>query len=86
MVDTYGRWVYETNIPKEKKCLMDEVADWIISTGYEVKTSIENITTMVVSWAEQWYYDEQDDTEFDLEYIKDYIEGSCGLSEYDFYC
>lgn len=48
MVDYYGHWTYEQNTPKEKKCDLDIVADWIMSKGYTPETSIENITVVLI--------------------------------------
>ena len=86
MVDTYGRWTYEPNTPEEKKCDCDRVADWIISTGYKNELSIESLTEMVISYAEEFYKDEFENNEwnFDLEYIKQYVEDSGGLLEFDY--
>lgn len=86
MVDTYGRWTYEPNTPEEKKCDCDRVADWITSTGYKNELSIESLTEMVISYAEEFYKDEFENNEwnFDLEYIKQYVKDSGGLSEFDY--
>lgn len=87
MVDTYGRWTYEKNTPVEKKCDCDLVADWITSTGYTVKTTIEHLTEMVISFAEEWYNIEEYGGfwRFKLDEVINYVELSGGLSEFDYY-
>lgn len=86
MVNTYGMWIYEPNTPEEKKCDCDRIADWIISTGYQVKTSIEHLTNYVISFAEDWYRSEVDcNWEFNVDNVISYVEESGGLSEFDFY-
>ena len=49
MVDTYGRWIYDPNTPKEKRCDMDFVANTILNTcGYTPKyVSIETLSERV---------------------------------------
>lgn len=84
MVDTYGRWIYETNTPEEKKCDCDRIADWIISTGYQVETSIENLVELIISYAEDWYASEYDHWEYNFEDVKEYVENSGGIAEFDF--
>lgn len=83
MVDWYGRWTYEPNTPEEKKCDNDRLADWIISTGYEIKTNMENLCAMIVLYfmdeCEVYGYD--DTVEDCIEYVKDN-----GISEFDYYC
>ena len=85
MVDTYGRWTYEPNTPENKKCDCDRVADWIISTGYKVETSIENLTEMIIAYVES----EREGLlyrNFDVNDVKEYVENSGGLAEFDYYC
>lgn len=84
MVDTYGRWTYEPNTPEEKKCDCDRIADWIISTGYQVETSIENLVELIISYAEDWYITEYDYWEYNFEDVKEYVENSGGIAEFDF--
>ena len=85
MVDYYGRWTYEPNTPEDKKCDCDRVADYIIGTGYQVKTSIENLTELLISYAESWYRSEiNKDWEFNVEDVITYAEESGGFSEFDF--
>lgn len=50
MVDTYGRWTEEkdySTYPKEKWCDYDYMAAWIREQGYEPKTDMENLITMI---------------------------------------
>lgn len=51
MVDTYGRWTEEkdySTYPKEKWCDYDYMAAWIREQGYEPKTDMENLITMIL--------------------------------------
>lgn len=84
MVDTYGRWTYEPNTAENKKCDCDRVADWIISTGYQVETSIENLVEIIISYAEDWYASECDNWKYNFEDVKEYVENSGGIAEFDF--
>ena len=84
MVDTYGHWTYEPKTPEEKKCDCDRIADWIISTGYQVETSIENLVELIISYAEDWYITEYDYWEYNFEDVKEYVENSGGIAEFDF--
>ena len=57
MIDQYGHWTYTHNIPAEKKCDLDLVADWITEQGYAPETSMENLTFMIVSYYDLELYD-----------------------------
>jgi len=48
MVDTYGRWTYFADEPKEKWNDLDRIAHWIEDQGYQPKTSMENLVVMLV--------------------------------------
>ena len=85
MVNTYGVWTYEKDTSEEKKCDCDRVADWIISTGYQVETSIENLVEMIITYVES----EREGLlyrNFDIDDIKEYVENSGGIHEFDYYC
>lgn len=86
MVNTYGVWTYEKNTAEEKKCDCDRLADWIISTGYQVKTSIEYLTEMIISYATDWFEHEYGNWEYNLDDVIEYVENSGGITEFDFYC
>ena len=85
MVDQCGRWYEEndyTNYPKEKMCDYDRMAIWIRETGYQIKTSMENIITVILL-----YYDSEcieNDKEFDIEDCKHYVRDSGGFAEFDY--
>ena len=83
MVNNCGHWIYEPNTPTEKKCDCDRLADWIIRTGYQVKTSIENLTEMIISYAEDWYSSERENWEYNLDDVIEYVENSGGIEEFD---
>lgn len=96
MVDTYGRWTEEkdySTYPEEKMCDYDKMAVWIRGRGYEPKTSMENLITMIFI-----YYEEEIgthvsdyDTEsgnFDGSYTEAcqaYVEDSGGLASFDYW-
>ena len=85
MVNTYGVWTYEKSTSEEKKCDCDRLADWIISTGYQVETSIENLVEMIIAHVES----EREGLlyrNFDIDDIKEYVENSGGIREFDYYC
>ena len=88
MVNTYGIWTYEPNTPETKKCDCDRVADWIVSTGYQIQTSIENLTERLIAYAEEQHRSEVENWEFNLEDVINYVEMTGGLpnglSEFDY--
>ena len=51
MVDEFtGKWMVEADYstyPKEKWCDYDYMSDWIRKCGYEPKTSMENLISMM---------------------------------------
>ena len=50
MVDNLGRWTEEkdySTYPREKWCDYDYMAAWIRERGYEPKTSMENLISMM---------------------------------------
>lgn len=82
-----GEWTEEqnyTNYPKEKWCDYDHMAYWIRKLGYEIKTTIENLITMIFLH----FYCELDDCgkPFTIDGCKQYVEDSGGLKEFDYYC
>lgn len=96
MVDYFGKWTEEkdyTNYPEEKMCDYDHMAIWIREKGYEPKTSMENLITMIFlrfdcpdNFGE---YDEETGfggfgEEFTIEGCKQYVEASGGLAEFDY--
>lgn len=84
MVDWYGRWYEEedyTTYPEEKMCDYDRMAIWIRKTGYQIKTTMENLITMIFDY----YLEFTDyDKEFDIEDCKQYVMDSGGLAEFDY--
>ena len=85
MVDYYGRWKYEPNTHETRKCDCDRIADWIIGTDYEVKTTIENLVLNILAHFDccDNYGGEYGD-EFTVEGCKKYVENSGGLKEFDY--
>lgn len=99
MVDTYGRWTEEkdySTYPKEQWCDYDYVAAWIRSAGYEIKTTMENLVTMIflhydgaLEETETGYYEVPyecctGDYSPNMEDIKTYVEANGGLKEFDY--
>lgn len=89
MVDMFGRWTEEkdySTYPKEKWCMYDYMADAIRKSGYEVKTTMENLITMIFLHAES---DVENGTEIDMEDsydIMEWVNESGGLQEFDYEC
>ena len=94
MVDTWGDWMEEkdySTYPKEKWCDYDYMAAWIREQGYEPKTDMENLITMILLYYEGEIEDGESsyDTEngkFDGTYIKavqTYAQDS-GISNFDY--
>ena len=87
MVDTYGRWMEEkdySTYPKEKWCMYDYMANAIHKTEYKIKTSMENLITMIFLHAE---CNVENGIEIDMENIYDIMEWvneSGGLREFDY--
>lgn len=85
MVDDYGRWTEEKDYsiyPKEKWCDYDYMAVWIRSVGYEPKTSIENVITMIFSHYDSFLYDY--DEAFSIAGCIQFVEESGGIDEFDY--
>lgn len=89
MVDTYGRWTEEKDYntyPKEKWCMYDYMADAIRKTEYEIKTTMENLITMIFLHVEGAV---EDGTEIDTDNaydIMEWVKESGGLQEFDYEC
>ena len=78
MVDQFGRWTEEEDYlayPEEKLCDYDRMAIWIRSEGYEPRTSMENLISMIFA-----HYNE----EFSIEGCIEFVELSGGLQEFDY--
>lgn len=95
MVDYYGRWTYEPNTSVEKKCDLDYVADYIVSSGYKPQTSIENLTVMTIlhydgaleDEVKRGYYaiDENPYTPMiNVDDVAAFVEDSGGFNEFDY--
>lgn len=95
MVDTYGRWTEENDYstyPKGKLCDYDYMAIWIRKHGYEPKTDMENLITMILLHYEGEIEDGESsyDTEngnFDGTYAEAaqaFVMDSGGLVEFDY--
>lgn len=90
MINAYGRWIEEndyTSYPKEKWCDYDYMAAWIRETGYKVKTSMENLITMIFLYfsdATFEGYANYPGTFTDK--CKAFVMDSGGLQEFDFEC
>ena len=94
MVDTYGRWTEEKDYctyPKEKWCDYDYMAAWIREQGYEPKTDMENLITMILLHYECEIEDGKRDYDtengnFDgtyIEAVQTYVQDN-GLVEFDY--
>lgn len=94
MVDTYGRWTEEkdySTYPKEKWCDYDYMTAWIREQGYEPKTDMENLITMILLYYEGEIEDGESDYDtengnFDgtyIEAVQTYVQDN-GISNFDF--
>lgn len=85
MVDWFGRWYEEKDYltyPKEKWCYYDYMAVWIRGQGYDPKTTMENLITMIFL-----HYDgecEEQNKEFSIEDCIEYVESSGGIEMFDY--
>lgn len=95
MVDTYGRWTEEkdySTYPKEKWCDYDYMAAWIREQGYEPKTDMENLVTMILLHYECEIEDGESDYDtengnFDGTYTEaaqTFVMDNGGLVEFDY--
>lgn len=92
MVNSWtGEWTAEkdyTNYPAEKWCDCDRIAAWIIDSNYQIKTTMENLVSMILAYFDS--PDERAETEkyknnpSFIEIIRAYVENSGGLSEFDY--
>ena len=94
MVDTWGNWTEEkaySTYPKEKWCDYDYMAAWIKEQGYEPKTDMENLITMILLHYECEIEDGESDYDtengnFDgtyIEAVQTYVQDS-GISNFDY--
>ena len=94
MVDTWGNWTEEkdySTYPKEKWCDYDYMAAWIRKQGYEPKTDMENLITMILLYYECEIEDGESDYDtengkFDgtyIEAVQTYVQDN-GISNFDF--
>ena len=96
MVDYFGQWTEEkdyTNYPEDKMCDFDHMAIWIREQGYNPKTSMEHLITMIFL-----HFDCHDNfgeydvntgcggygEEFTIEGCKEFVIDSGGLAEFDY--
>lgn len=101
MVDMYGRWTEEkdySTYPDAKWCDYDYMANWIRSTGYEIKTTMVNLIDMIFDFYENEEFENgsyfvikdtrpyPDNLMVFIPDIEAYVEASGGLSEFDYYC
>lgn len=97
MVNNLGQWIEETDyskFPKEKWCDYDYMADWIRSSGYKPKTSMENLIDIIFYHYEQEiaFHVSEFDTESGnfggtyTEACQAFVEASGGLEMFDYEC
>ena len=85
MVDCYGRWTWDPSLPKVKWCDCDRIAQWIMDSGYKIKTTIENLVQMILLHFDSPDNHEEYGEEFTIDGCKQYVEDSGGLREFDYY-
>lgn len=87
MVNNLGQWTEEKDYsayPKEKWCDYDYMANEIRKNGYEIKTTMENLITMIFLHVDSAIKDGVDiieDNPFD---IMCWVKESGGLQEFDY--
>ncbi len=95
--DVYGNWIYEPNIPEEKKYDFDILADEILrqieesndqcGENEQIETSIENLVVMIYLHFKDEIDDMIDDIGiFDVDTIMELVAESGGLKEFDYFC
>lgn len=88
MINNLVQWTEErdyTTYPKEKLCDYDYMAIAIRKTGYNIKTTMENLITMIFLHADSAIEDGVEivkDSPFD---IMEWVKESGGLQEFDYY-
>lgn len=102
MIDYYGHWKANkdySDFPEKEWCDLDYVASWIKEKGYEPKTSMENLSQMILGHytydenkVEQGYYAIKDEREYPdclmvcMSDVEIYVEEHGGFAEFDYYC
>lgn len=93
-----GEWIVEedySKYPKENWCDCDYIAAWIKEVGYVPKTSIENLTHMIIAFynfeiEEKGYFilkDEREHPDNLMIFVPDvaaYVEASNGFKTFDY--
>ena len=95
MIDYYGKWTYDPDMPEDKMRDMDRVAQMVSRNGYEPMTTMENLVSMIALSYKGYLEDEcldfyavendSDDYDFNIEDIESYIYDNGGFSEFDYY-
>lgn len=85
MVDCYGRWTWEPTLPKAKWCDCDQIASRIVESGYKVKTTIENLVTMILLYFFDPDNEDEYGAEFTIESCMQYVEDHGGFREFDYF-
>lgn len=89
MVDYMERWTPEkdySKYPKNKWCKYDFMANAIIKSGYKVKTSLENIITIIFLQVENAIENGCDIVDDSPEDIMLWVKENGGLQEFDYEC
>lgn len=88
MVDPYtDKWTEEADYkiyPKEKWCMYDCLAVAIRKTGYKIKTTMENLITMILLHVDGAIEDGTDIVRDDPADIMWWVQEQGGLSEFDY--
>lgn len=87
MVDPYtDKWIEETNYkiyPKEEWCMYDYLAVAIQKSGYKIKTTMENLITMILLFVDEAIENGTDIVRDNPEDIMYWVQEQGGLSEFD---
>ena len=96
MVNNIGQWTAEkdySTFPIEQWCDWDYVADFIIKQNYIPKTSIENLTYMIIAHFEgetedssSYYFPTyKDNGMINIDGLSNFVKDN-GISEFDYEC
>lgn len=82
-----GEWTEEKDYntyPKEKWCMYDYLANKIRKSGYEIKTTMENLITIILLNVDNAVEDGTDIVKDSSEDIMWWVQEQGGLSEFDY--
>lgn len=92
MVNSWtGTWTAEkdySSYPEEKMCDCDRIAKLIMDSGYKVKTTLENLVEMILSYYDtdkEGCYQDIENENGVVAAVQMYVEDCGGFYEFDYY-